>query len=319
MSREMKFLIWALWHNRITGGKEIVMANVSNQLKKNIKYLRTAYGESQLDLALAVGLDSPNAIANYEKGIRSPKPDTRKKIASHYRITEDELTHSDFSGLHFSTSQLGDKKKMMEMTMLMFPIICTERTMEDASFKQGYAAHMRALEAMKEGREFADTDYDICVSSYSDSYDNSETPESIANLLWWFLISELSVKNQWMIEGAKALNDKRVSDINFYKKFYLKDCTVSEEENLSEDIEQKDLEDLEEVIIELLKELKTYTEVSALADYYIAIRYILGCVNNNLTEGMNKAIGGEMMLSFMSLGNEYAKKFILQGIRNSPK
>jgi len=54
------------------------MANVSNQLEKNIKYLRTAYGESQLDLALAVGLNSPNAIANYEKGIRSPKPDIRK-------------------------------------------------------------------------------------------------------------------------------------------------------------------------------------------------------------------------------------------------
>ncbi|MGL5354760.1 MAG: helix-turn-helix domain-containing protein, partial [Clostridium sp.] len=113
------------------------MVNVRNQLEKNIKYLRTAYGESQLDLALAVGLDSPNAISNYEKGIRSPKPDIRKKIASHYRITEDELTHSDFSGLYFSTSQLGDKKKMIEIAMLMFPIIGTEKAMADASFKQG--------------------------------------------------------------------------------------------------------------------------------------------------------------------------------------
>ena len=41
---------------------------LKNQLGRNIKSLRTAYGETQLELALAVGLDSPNAIANYEKG-----------------------------------------------------------------------------------------------------------------------------------------------------------------------------------------------------------------------------------------------------------
>lgn len=52
------------------------MANVNNRLGKNIKYLRTAYNESQLSLALDIGLDSPNAIANYEKGTRNPKPDS---------------------------------------------------------------------------------------------------------------------------------------------------------------------------------------------------------------------------------------------------
>ena len=71
------------------------------QLAKNIKYLRTAFGESQLDLALVLGLESPNAIANYEKGIRNPKADIRRMISKHYRITEDELMYTDFSSLHF--------------------------------------------------------------------------------------------------------------------------------------------------------------------------------------------------------------------------
>lgn len=44
---------------------------LKNQLGRNIKSLRTAYGETQLELALAVGLDSPNAIANYEKEIEN--------------------------------------------------------------------------------------------------------------------------------------------------------------------------------------------------------------------------------------------------------
>lgn len=295
------------------------MAELNCQFGKNIKYLRTAYGETQLELALAVGLDSPNTISNYEKGERNSKPDIRKKIALHYRITEDELIHSDFSALHFSSSQLGDKEKVMKMTLLIFPIICTEKAMKDSLFQKGHEAHMRALDAMKEGRTFADSDYDTCVNAYSDSYDTSETPESVANLLWWFLISEMSVKNQWMIEGAKALNDKRVSMGAFFKSFYLKDCSIMEEENCLEDVEQKDLEELDQVIIELLKELKKDAQYSSLADYYTAIRYVLGCVNNELTEAMNKAVGAEMMWTLTRLGNEYAKKFILQGIENSRK
>ncbi|MDR4888226.1 helix-turn-helix transcriptional regulator [Fredinandcohnia sp. QZ13] len=295
------------------------MAEINCQFGKNIRYLRTAYGETQLELAIAVGLESPNTIANYEKGERSPKPDIRKKIALHYRITEDELSHSDFSAFHVSSSQLGDKEKMMEMTLLMFPIICTEKAMKDSLFQKGHEAHMRALDAMKEGRAFAESDYDTCVNAYSDSYDTSETPESVANLLWWFLISEMSVKNRWMIEGAKALNDKRVSNEAFFKSFYLKDYSINEEEDCLEDVEQNDLEELDQAIIELLKELKKDVQYSSLADYYTALRYVLGCVNNELTEAMNMAVGAEMMWAFTQLGNEYAMKFILQGIENSRK
>lgn len=295
------------------------MTDADKIISRNIRCLRAAYGESQLDLALAIGLNSPNTITNYEKGIRYPKPEIRKKIALHYRITEDELIHSDLSALHISSSQLGDKGKIIEMALLTFPIICTDKAMKDSLFQKGYAAHMRALDAMKEGREFADSDYDICVNAYSNSYNTSETPESVANLLWWFLLSEMSIKNQWMIEGAKALNEKRVSNEAFLKSFYLKDCSIKEEENCPKDVEQNDLEELDQAIIELLKELKKDVQYSSLADYYIALRYILGCVNNEISEAMNKAVGEEMMCAFMRLGNEYAKKFILQGIENSRK
>ncbi len=45
---------------------------MDNNLGKNIRSLRTSYGESQLDLALALDLQSSSAISNYEKGIREP-------------------------------------------------------------------------------------------------------------------------------------------------------------------------------------------------------------------------------------------------------
>jgi len=295
------------------------MTVLNNQFGKNIKYLRTAYGETQLDLALAVGLDSPNAIANYEKGERTPKPEIKKKIALHYRITEDELVHSDFSGMQVSSSQLGNKQKMIEMTLLMCPITCTDKAMKDSLFQKGYAAHMRALDAMKDGFTFADADYDMCIGAYSDSYDEYETPESLANILWWFVITELSMKNQWMIDGAEALSDKRVSKKDFFKNFYLKDCSFPNEGKLLGETELKDLKEMGETVVELLKELKKNAQYSNLADYYIALRYLLGCVDNELTEAMNKAVGSEMIWAFAQLGNKYAKKFILLGIENLRK
>ena len=73
------------------------MTGIKNYLPQNIKSLRMAYGESQMELAFAIGLDTPTTISNYENGMRSPKQDVRKKLAEHFRITEEQLIHVDLS------------------------------------------------------------------------------------------------------------------------------------------------------------------------------------------------------------------------------
>lgn len=62
-----------------------------NKVGDNIYYLRNAYGETQMELAYAIGLNSPNSISNYEKGYSHPKREILRKISEHYRITEEEL------------------------------------------------------------------------------------------------------------------------------------------------------------------------------------------------------------------------------------
>lgn len=291
------------------------MVKTKNRLGNNIKCLRTAYNETQLDLSLAIGLDSPNSISNYEKGERYPNPDVRKKIAAHYRITEDQLINSDFSSLKFSPLQLGNKEKMIEIALRAFPIITTERAMNDSLFQKGYAAHMRIIDTMKEGCVFSESDFDMCIDSYLDSYNKSKTTESIANIIWWFLIYEIFVKNQWIIENVNDWNDKNILKDDFLKKYYLKDCSIVDEQNTTKDINSNDLEE-DDLIIELLSELKKDSKYSDLADYYVALRYIWGCIDNELTEEMNKTVGEEMMWSFMQLGNKYAERIILQGFEN---
>ena len=290
-----------------------------DQLAKNIKSLRTAYGETQLELALSIGIKSPNAIANYEKGARSPKPEIRKKIALHFRITEDELLHADFSNLRFSPNAFDDKEKMLEMASLMLPVLSSEDALKNNSFRKAYDAHMRAIESMKVGKEYSEADVNICFDLYSDAAEKDDIPEASANLLWWLLICEISMKNQWMLKIAEALNNSSDKSSKLLKSYYLRDMSEDAADSEAPEIEQSEMGGFDEAITEILKELKQDGRLSDLADYYSALRYSFGCINNDLTEDMNQAIGNEMMLAFAELGNSYAKSFILNGIENNKK
>ena len=69
------------------------------------------------------------------------------------------------------------------------------------------------------------------------------------------------------------------------------------------------IKDFDEIINVTLRALKSEQEWSDLADYYLALRYVVGMVDTELTYEMNSAVGMQMMLSFMTLGNDLAFKF----------
>lgn len=290
---------------------------VNNNLGRNIKSLRTAYGETQLELALAVGLDSPNAIANYEKGERNPKSEIRSKIAAHFRLTEEELINSDFSKIQVLSAPLMNKEYMVEITLCMFPIICTEKSLKSENFRKGYNAHKRAVEAMKLGKPFEDADYDMCFESYSVACEKEDLGEAAANILWWLLITEISIKNPWMMEMAESLKHATDERERMIKKYYLKDMSDNLSEQSDSDISPREMEDFEEAITEIMKELKHTTGFSDLVDYYMALRYLMRCVKNELTDEMNRSIGSEMMWAFLQLGNKYASQYLRKCIENN--
>lgn len=286
---------------------------------KNIKYLRKAYGETQLELALALGLNSSNTISNYEKGVRLPKSEVRKKIAVHYRITEDELLYTDFSKIRSSEYKLNDRNKMIDMTLTVLPIICTETALKDKDFEKGYKAHLQAVEEIKFGKTLSEFKFDKCIDAYAASYDKNETPEALCNIIWWFLLTEISMCNQWALEGAEELKRKNMNSKVFIKNYYLCDCSEDViSENMSDE-ECQSVYEMDDTIIELLQVLRKDRDYYELTDYYIALRYVLGCVKNELTIEFNKTIGAEMMYSFALLNNKYALELLKSGLENTKK
>ena len=307
-----------------------------NHLAENIKSLRTAYGESQLELAMSVGVES-TAITNYENGDRNPKPEIRKKIASHFRITEDELLHRDFSKLRSFANDFNikenivKKENMVEIALLMlpvmFPILCSDDALKNENFHKAYDAHVREIDFMKAGKENSDEDLDICFDLYYDAAEKDNISEASANLLGLLLICEIKMKNPWMLKITETPNKSSSSISKLLKSFYLRDMS---EDVVSLDAPENapsEMDEIDEIIKKNLKKLKQEQDsrLSSLADYYLALRYSFGCISNGLTEDMNRTIGNEMMRTFAELGNIYAKQIILtclkflMGIENNKK
>lgn len=88
-----------------------------------------------------------------------------------------------------------------------------------------------------------------------------------------------------------------------YKDVYLRNNLDGNDEELKKMKAYKDL-DLD---IELLMECPEFKDLSY---YYIALRYIYGAVNDNLTFEMSGLIGRTMMNAFANAGNKYALRYI---------
>ena len=70
------------------------------------------------------------------------------------------------------------------------------------------------------------------------------------------------------------------------------------------------ISDFDELFNELIKALKSDEEWSDLADYYLALRYVVGMIDTGYSVEMNLAIGIQMMLSFARCDNKYARSFL---------
>lgn len=180
------------------------MDGIKNYLPQNIKSLRIAYGESQMELAFAIGLNAPAAISNYEKGTRSPRPDVRRKIAEHFRITEEQLMNIDLSEVNKTSFEyLNDTTRIQEITFAAFPVVCSGSAMKNSIFADGYSAHMRIKKCLLSGQEPDEKDYDICFDSYDKAFEEYALPEAAANMLWWLVQLEYIVLNQKITEGVQ--------------------------------------------------------------------------------------------------------------------
>ncbi|MGN0178028.1 MAG: helix-turn-helix domain-containing protein, partial [Monoglobaceae bacterium] len=111
----------------------------SKQLSENIKNLRKYFGESQEELAAAVGAGEKTAVSNYERCVHMPKRDVIFAIAKHYRITADDLIYKKFDDLTpIPDKEFGDAEYIKQEISKLFPTIISESALKQNEFAKAH-------------------------------------------------------------------------------------------------------------------------------------------------------------------------------------
>jgi hypothetical protein len=191
---------------------------------------------------------------------------------------------------------------------VVLPLHCSEEAMKNSNFKNGYDLSQRLLAAFSNAEVLPGNIIVRIFEAFVTACEESESPEAVANLVWCIFVwwSQISDTNKLLSLQNKWLSQK----LNFKDFMSLKDT-----EDIS--ITEKKvgfITDFDGIITEALKALKSAHEWSDLADYYLALRYVVGMVDTDLSTEMNLAVGMQMMLSFMTLGNSYAFAFCKIGL-----
>lgn len=278
-----------------------------SKISKNIRDIRIAHGETQKELAIAISV-SESAIANYETEQREPDMQILKSIAEHYGFPVDRLMNEDFSQMDFKLSTMT-WQKTMEILAVQFPIICTDRAMKDKSFAEGYRRTQEMWNKVKDGQMYImDSFIESAFQEYENAYiNNNDIVEAIANILWLTFLVYALLPDEHFVKMGEAIMFGKSLNRNFVKNYVLKDSNPISKENFEN--KRSYIEQSQDTMLDLIRILKESERYSDLADYYMALRYVIGMVANDYSNDLNKTIGMEMLTSFAQLGNKYVIKY----------
>ena len=278
-----------------------------NIFGENIKKLRQAFGETQKQLADAIGV-AHNYISMWEKGRREiPSNDIVMAIANHYRITVEELfrpIENDGYTTKNLTMSWDDLWKTVRRT---YPIFKTDKALEDELFKSALQRHKKLLLSYKNKQPLdADKLVEI-MEQYGESWEKNKTIDSLANIMSilctlcgsFGTIDMIEVEDHARTYGF--LGSKKFNEI-----FLRKDNGEDPLEKAKKEFANQN----EEMIEECLENLKKDSKWADVADYYLCIAYMVGMVDNEYGLDTNYNIGWEMIQRFAIMGNPLAWEYI---------
>ena len=282
-----------------------------SRLKKlgaNIRALRIAYGLTQEQLGEAIFVEK-NSVSYYETGKREPNKDTLAAIANHFMISVEELLNDDFTGIN---EILIDETAMWKNIGILFPIVSSRQAIENQHFKKAFDLHKAFYEELNKVNldVFGALEIEYILDGYDEAVEVDEIKaEAAANLIAINLLLMVLIK--W---GGDFSKNKPAALRHLLLRTSIKSDFEDEDPSFEEDFkllqEKIDGEEMNEWFSEMLTTVKHSEGLSDLADYYLALRYVLNLVDNGLGYGFNQRIGGEMMTAFFKVKNQCAAKFI---------
>lgn len=276
------------------------------KISRNIESLRKTHGETQSELGRAIGV-SKQAINNYELGERIPPLDRVIDIANHYDISIDRFLHASIEAPD-SYETIFSYEKIMDTMDVMFPVFEKQQENEDRSFAKGIKQHFSIMKQLRSnGCIYGfNVKLESVLDAYTESFESNGCPESAANILSlvFFLWASTNKRNY----------DKASQFASIIKDFPLGNiAAVVDSDQFSESRDKDFCKDLEPLILQMIRVLKEDSAWSEVGDYYLALRFFIGLVDNDSDINVLREMGLELMVSYCAMGNEYAYR-LLQNI-----
>lgn len=281
---------------------------VYRMIGENIRALRKRYGETQKELAEALKL-TEQAVSHYEKGKRVPDIQTIESIANHYMITPEQLISSDLRNIP-EVEISANFSQLTKLSEVMYPTFISDKAMKDNAFKKGYNYLLRIERLLKKGKGVPYSLLVICENSFIDSWNESETIESVANLLKVFFFKCSMFEDENEIAMAEAMSNGRILNKNLIKKYGLRREKREQNKSKSSFIESN-----LEFVMQCIRILKDDPDWAELGDYYFATRYYFGMIDTDFlaagfSQETNRQIWLQLLWDLCQVRNIYALDFM---------
>ncbi len=275
------------------------------ELGTNIRNLREAFGETQLELAHSLGFESPATISMYESGARGQNSyEVISKIAYHYRVTKEQLAGGGFSSWDLKSIPLEDPAFTGKVLHFLLPFFGPDKERTDDGSREAFDRYTVWL-VLNGGRHPVGKDE---ILSCLEACDASASPAACSGSVQMLLYYGLGEVYGDIRDGLWKLQDGELTRDRFFKWYYLRDISPEEEARSLRQKEKKRLY-FEEFGVRLRNTIRSLYAVNGwwmVAEYYAALQYLFGLIDGDRSGEELFRIGQEMMRSLMALGNPYA-------------
>lgn len=277
---------------------------IRGTIQRNIRFLRTFYGESQDDLAKAL-FCSRTLITQWETGKKEITLDRLVLIADHFFVSPDELINEELSEMldYTTMSNAGLTKLFQRMIVFFRPKPDTD----NPHFKSGCDLAIKAFrmsdsDGIEKAKSILVDAIDEFEESISDGVKYFPNANIIALILVLLLLSSIDNKALDQLSSSFTQPNSKQEKRKLLQNQEIINQMMENKKKLSHEFDS--------FLITHLSEMKRQRSNSMLADYYIALRYFLGLVDNEIPFCWNQGMGLDLMLTYYKLGNKYAERFL---------
>ena len=189
------------------------------------------------------------------------------------------------------------------MLFYILPVIETDEACKNESFLKGVTEIKNMIDAFRHGIEVQGLIISKIVDYFISAVEDNII-EAAANIIWcvFFIWTQQYTDLEKMRKlQTRICNGK--TDLKELRYEYQKDAKKTSSKK------KEFICEIDNLLIELISELKLNEQWSQLGDYYLALRYVLGLIDTGYSDEMNQIIGTQMLIAFSQVENKYSLDF----------